>query len=80
MTFKKIEGAKVWDKAVTKYEVKDKETKNVIGYFYLDLYPRPNKFNHAACFSLGRRSRIEGNTYRKASAAMVVNFNPPTLK
>ena len=48
-----------------------------MGYFYLDLYPRPNKFNHAACFTLGRKSRIEGNTYRMASAAMVTNFSPP---
>ena len=48
-----------------------------MGYFYLDLYPRENKFNHAACFTLGRKSRIEGNTYRMASAAMVTNFSPP---
>jgi len=51
-----------------------------MGYFYLDLYPRPNKFNHAACFGLGRKSRAEGNKYRKASSAMVVNFNPPFKK
>jgi Zn-dependent oligopeptidase len=48
-----------------------------MGYFYLDLYPRENKFNHAACFTLGRKSRIEGTTYRMASAAMVTNFSPP---
>lgn len=65
LSFKKLDGAKTWEKSVTKYEVKDKASQNVIGYFYLDLYPRPNKFNHAACFSLTKRSKIEGNKFRK---------------
>lgn len=58
------------------YEVKDKESKQLLGHFYLDLYPRPDKYNHAAAFGLTKRARIDGQIL-PAAAAMVTNFNPP---
>ena len=48
--FRKLEKANTWSKDVTCYEVRDKKTDNLMGYFYLDLLPRPDKFNHAAAF------------------------------
>ena len=48
-----------------------------MGHFYLDLYPRDNKFNHAACFTLTKRSRLPNLKHELASAAMVTNFNAP---
>ena len=61
---------------MTCYEVKDKESQKVLGHFYLDLYPRPDKFNHAAAFTLLKRAKI-GEEIKLAAAAMVTNFNPP---
>ena len=60
LTFTKMENAEVWEPSVSKYEVTDTETKELLGHFYLDLYPRPNKFNHAACFGLIQRATVDG--------------------
>ena len=56
------------------FEVHDKETDELRGHFYLDLFPRPNKFNHAAAMNLLPRARIDGVTYPGA-VALVTNFN-----
>jgi len=45
----------------------------LLGHFYLDLYPRPNKFNHAAAFPLIKRFENNGQVL-PAAAAMVTNF------
>lgn len=76
LDFKKLPDAQTWHKEVTTYEVRDKASKNLLGQFYLDLYPRDDKFSHAAAFTLLKRSNIDGNL-QLAAAAMVTNFNPP---
>jgi len=51
----------------------------LIGRFYLDLFPRPNKYNHAACFGL-RSGRLHGTGYQLPEAALVCNFPRPTAE
>jgi len=78
LKFKKLEKAETWNKLVTAYEVRDKQSDKKIGNFYLDLYPREDKFNHAAAMTLLKRAKVgvEGKI-QLASAAMVCNFSPP---
>ena len=47
-----------------------------MGHFYLDLYPRENKYGHAAVFPLIKRAKINGQII-PAAAAMVCNFEKP---
>ena len=66
-----------WHPDVAYYEVKDAESDKVMGHFYLDLHPRPNKYNHAAVFQLVKRAMIDGKL-RTPTVAMVTNFRAPT--
>ena len=47
-----IEGASVWHPDVTMYSVKDADSDQLLGYFYLDLHPREGKYGHACCMGL----------------------------
>ena len=49
----------------------------MLGHFYLDLYPRPDKFNHAAVFPLINRFENKEGEVLPAAAAMVTNFGKP---
>jgi thimet oligopeptidase len=70
-----LENPSVWHPDVRAFEVFDGDKK--IGRFYLDLFPRPNKYTHAACFGM-----ISGkNTpwgYQIPNATLVCNFPAPT--
>jgi Zn-dependent oligopeptidase len=48
-----------------------------MGQFYLDLFPRENKYGHAAAFPLQMRAQVDGKTHLPA-AAMVTNFDKPS--
>jgi thimet oligopeptidase len=50
LTYRPVKDAAVWDKSVEAYEVV--QDGKVIGRFYLDMHPRPNKYNHAAEFPI----------------------------
>ena len=49
---------------------------NVIGHFYLDLYPRDGKFGHAAAFTIKQAYMVDGQRSTPVSA-MVCNFTRP---
>lgn len=72
--FKEVVKAAVWHPDVTLYEVW--EGKLLLGRFYLDLYPRDNKYGHAACFPMipGRQA---SKPYQIPVAALVCNFPQP---
>jgi Zn-dependent oligopeptidase len=73
LKFEEIQGAQRWHPDVRLFQVNDLETKEFLGHFYLDLYPREFKYNHAAVFPLIQRSFINGK-YTAPAVAMVVNF------
>lgn len=68
ITYKRIEGAAVWDPSVEAYEAWDGD--RLVGRFFLDLHPRAGKFNHAAAFTI--RNGIDGVQLPQAS--LVCNF------
>ncbi|MFL5387742.1 MAG: M3 family metallopeptidase, partial [Myxococcales bacterium] len=49
--FKRVEGAPVWADGVSLYEVRDGG--RLLAKFYVDLFPRPGKYGHAAAFGVG---------------------------
>jgi len=74
--FREIKNPSVWHLDVRMFEVKEKSNNASVGYFYLDLYPRENKYQHAAAFSIisGKKT---GSDYQKPVSCLVCNFPPP---
>ncbi|XP_060070329.1 thimet oligopeptidase-like [Ylistrum balloti] len=78
LKFEKLDGAPAWHEDVTMYSVTCNESRELLGYFYLDLYPREGNYGHAACFEL-QPGCVQSDGERQVSvAAMVANFTKPT--
>jgi len=54
-----------------------KQDGKIISRFYIDLYPRPNKYSHAACFPMIGSKETE-NGPQLPTATLVCNFPAPT--
>ena len=61
-----------WHEDVVYYDVKDAGSGDLLGGIYLDLYPRPDKYKHAAAWPV-RGVSMRAN--RKPISALVTNFN-----
>ncbi|MGH8453888.1 MAG: M3 family metallopeptidase, partial [Nevskiales bacterium] len=61
-----------WHEDVRYYDVKDAKTGRFIGGLYLDLYPRPGKYGHAAAFGIRGSSTLAART---PITALVTNFD-----
>jgi len=73
--FEEVKDPSVWYKDVRMFNVK--QDGKIISRFYIDLYPRPNKFSHAACFPMiSGTETSEG--YQMPVATLVCNFPAPT--
>ena len=68
ITYRRVPDAPVWDPSVEAYEML--EDGKMIGRFYLDMHPRPNKYNHAAQF--GIRSGVTSRQIPEA--ALICNL------
>src|SRR5438094_1474943 len=62
----------VWHDDVLYLDVKDAQSGELIGGIYLDLYPRPDKYKHAAAWPVRGVSR---RAVRKPISVLVANLN-----
>ncbi|WP_430389258.1 M3 family metallopeptidase [Dyella sp. 20L07] len=72
--FEEVPHAKTWAPGVTAYAIRDNASKQLLGWFYMDLYPRPGKYGHFASmpFVLGRL--LPDGSMQKPVAAIVGNW------
>ncbi|XP_075254198.1 thimet oligopeptidase-like [Convolutriloba macropyga] len=74
LEFQQISDGPTWHPEVELYQVTDADSGEIMGYFYLDLYPRDGKFSHAACFPLQSYSKFSDGSVQYPVCAMVSNF------
>lgn len=74
----KTEEDAFWDKDVQLVHVRDSESKKTIGYILLDLFPRANKFSHAACEGVIPVLEKEDSTKTIGLAFVIANFPKET--
>jgi thimet oligopeptidase len=73
--YREVENPSVWHEDVRMFEViQDGKIK---GRFYLDLFPRANKYGHAACFGI-LNGKMTPLGYKIPTASLVCNFPKPT--
>jgi thimet oligopeptidase len=77
LSFTEDKHPSVWNSDVQAFTVTDNASKKVIGYFYLDLYPRNDKYKHAACFTI-TAAQNTATGRRLATAALICNFPKPS--
>ncbi|MBE0570081.1 MAG: Zn-dependent oligopeptidase [Ignavibacteriaceae bacterium] len=73
--FEEVKDPSVWHKDVRLFNVK--QDGKIISRFYIDLYPRPNKYSHAACFPMIGSKETESGP-QLPTATLVCNFPAPT--
>ena len=73
VTFTKV-AVPTWVPQVTAYDVYDAKTKAPLGRFYLDLFPRPGKYNHFANFPIIPRRVMPDGSVRLAMSSIVGNW------
>ncbi len=76
LEFQRID-ASVWHEEVMVCNVMDRVQNTMLGRAYIDLYPRPDKYKHAAVFTLRHTMRLEDGERLLPLAALVCNFPKP---
>lgn len=79
VSFEKVKNFCGWHEDVSLLKVLNKNKTETLGYVFLDMFPRENKYNHAACFNPldAHKDRKTGKIY-PGVAAVVCNFTKPT--
>jgi len=67
----------VWQSQVQAYDVADVASGKPLGRFYLDLFPRPGKYDHFANFPIIPRRVMPDGSVRLAESAIVGNWPQP---
>ena len=70
--------APVWHEDVQAFDVYEAEGDDPFARFYMDLFPRPNTYGHAAAFTLRGGRVLPDGSYQKPVSAIVANFTKPS--
>ncbi|MBK8913214.1 MAG: Zn-dependent oligopeptidase [Phycisphaerales bacterium] len=70
-------GQPLWHADVRVYDVYDRSDGRYLGAFYIDLFPRENKYNHAAQWGLRQHKIYTDGRRQTPLAALVCNFTKP---
>lgn len=82
LRFTVVEPDWVWHNDVQLIQVNDKESNKLLGFIFLDLYPRENKYNHACCGAivkgfLGKDSKTDQEIDMPYVGIVLANFPAP---
>jgi thimet oligopeptidase len=80
LTFVEHKEPHVWHPEVQLFSVFNRSTSSLVGYFYLDLHPRPGKFTHAAVFGVSVAVGDTSGVKCVPISAMVANFTRSTAE
>ena len=78
ISFEEIASFDSWHEDVKLYAIHDTDTREELGRFFLDLFPREGKYGHAAEFPLLPSRLHEDGSYQNPVCAMVANLTKPT--
>ncbi|MBI2517646.1 MAG: Zn-dependent oligopeptidase [Opitutae bacterium] len=78
LKFTEVEPPYVWAPGVQLYAVQDAAGGEVLGAFYLDMFPREGKFNHFACFPQKIGGVLADGRYDLPVEALLCNFPAPS--
>jgi thimet oligopeptidase len=74
--FEEVE-APSWHPDVEAFDVYEAAGGEPFARFYMDLFPRPNTYGHAAAFTLRSGRRRADGSYQRPVSAIVANFTKP---
>jgi len=76
--FTEAADARRWHPDVRAYNIVEAGGGEPFARFYMDLFPRPNKYGHAAAFTLRRGRVLADGSYQQPVSAIVANFTKPS--
>ena len=77
LRYEEVKNPSVWHPDVRMFNCYDTKSDKLIGRFYLDMFPRENKYSHAAMFTITGGMALENDGYEMPEAALVCNFPKP---
>jgi len=74
VTFHPITPPDSWAPGVLEYSISDNATNKPVAWFFLDLYPRPGKYDHFANFPLRAGRALPDGTYQLPISSIIGNW------
>jgi thimet oligopeptidase len=77
LKFYRLDPPYKWVSDLQLYGVADASTGEPLGLFYLDMFPRPGKYNHFAQFDIIAGKLFASGKYQRPTVALICNFPAP---